>query len=66
MNPSMARVRRLIARSSCSTRLLGYLDWRIKDTRRAAQKKARQAKNNTRDQTKKKNEATPALAFGAQ
>ena len=28
LNPSMGRVRRLIARWSCSTRLLRYLDWR--------------------------------------
>lgn len=29
LNPNMGRVRRLIARWSCSTRLLRYLDWRI-------------------------------------
>ena len=29
LNPSMGRVRRLIARWSCSTRLLRYFDWRI-------------------------------------
>ncbi|MFM0007529.1 hypothetical protein PQR57_42120 [Paraburkholderia dipogonis] len=38
----------------------------IQDTRRAAQKKTREAKSDTRDQTKKKNETTPAPAFGAQ
>ena len=29
LNPNMGRVRRLIARWSCSTRLLRYLNWRI-------------------------------------
>jgi hypothetical protein len=56
LNSSMGRVRRLIARWSCSTRL----------TRGGQRRKTREAKSDTRDQTKKKNETTPAPAFGAQ
>jgi hypothetical protein len=38
----------------------------LQDTQRAAQEKAREAKSNTRDHMKKKNEARPAPASGAQ
>jgi hypothetical protein len=36
----------------------------MQDTQRAAQKKAREAKSDTRDQMKKENEAPPAPASG--